>query len=113
MGWGRRAVPDRALRVLVTCRRLAAGRRGRPTAVIVDTQSWHTETPGHLHHHYNERKREQVHLTRFRTRAEAKAAVFDYIEIFYNRQRLHSALGHRTPAEVRASMEGITMLQAA
>jgi transposase InsO family protein len=58
-------------------------------------------------------KREQVHLTRFRTRAEAKAAVFDYIEIFYNRQRLHSALGHRTPAEVRASMEGITMLQAA
>jgi putative transposase len=58
-------------------------------------------------------KREQVHLTRFRTRAEAKAAVFDYIEIFYNRQRLHSALGYRTPAEVRASMEGITMLKAA
>ncbi len=27
-------------------------------------------------------KREQVHLTRFRTREEAKAAVFDYIEIF-------------------------------
>jgi hypothetical protein len=39
--------------------------------------------------------------------------VFDYIEIFYDRQRLHSALGCRTPAEVRASMEGITMLQAA
>ena len=58
-------------------------------------------------------KREQVHLTRFRTREEAKAAVFDYIEIFYNRQRLHSALGHRTPAKVRASMEGITTLQAA
>ncbi len=34
-------------------------------------------------------------------------------EVFYNRQRLHSALGYRTPAEVRASMEGITMLQAA
>ena len=55
MGWRRRAVLDRALRVLVTCRRLAAGRRGRPTAVIVDMQSWHTETPGHLHRHYNER----------------------------------------------------------
>jgi putative transposase len=59
-------------------------------------------------------KKEQVHLhARFRSREEAKAAVFDYIEIFYNRQRLHSALGYRTPAEARASMEGITMLQAA
>jgi putative transposase len=58
-------------------------------------------------------KTEQVHHARFRTREEAKAAVFDYIEIFYNRQRLHSALGYRTPAEARASMEGITMLEAA
>ena len=58
-------------------------------------------------------KREQVHLTRFRTREEAKAAVFDYIEIFYNRQRLHSALGYRTPVEARASLEGITMFAAA
>ncbi len=58
-------------------------------------------------------KTEQVHHARFRTREEAKAAVFDYIEVFYNRQRLHSALGYRTPAEARASMEGITMLKAA
>ena len=35
------------------------------------------------------------------TREEAKAAVFDYIEIFYNRQRLHSALGYRTPVEAQ------------
>ena len=40
MAWRRRAaVGDRALRVLVTCRRLAAGRKRRPTAAIVDTQS--------------------------------------------------------------------------
>ena len=58
-------------------------------------------------------KTEQVHHARFRTREEAKAAVFDYIEVFYNRQRLHSALGYRTPFEARASMEGITMLKAA
>ncbi len=58
-------------------------------------------------------KTEHVHQARFRTREAAKAAVFDYLEVFYNRQRLHSALGYRTPAEARASMEGITMLQAA
>ena len=58
-------------------------------------------------------KKEHVHHTRFHTRAAARAAVFDYLEVFYNRQRLHSALGYRTPAEARASMEGITMLQAA
>src|SRR4051794_23407453 len=58
-------------------------------------------------------KTERVHEARFRTRAEARAAVFEYIEVFYNRQRLHSALGYRTPAEARASMEAITMRKAA
>jgi putative transposase len=37
--WRLRAVLDRALAVLVACRRLAAGRRRRPTAAIIDTQS--------------------------------------------------------------------------
>ena len=58
-------------------------------------------------------KKERVHEARFRTRAEARAAVFEYVEVFYNRQRLHSALGYRTPAEARAGMEGITMRAAA
>jgi transposase InsO family protein len=30
---------------------------------------------------------------------DARAATYDYIEVFYNRQRLHSSLGYRTPAE--------------
>ena len=38
-------------------------------------------------------KKEHVHHARFHTRAEARAAVFEYLEVFYNRQRLHSALG--------------------
>ena len=58
-------------------------------------------------------KTERVHEARFRTRADARAAVFESIEVFYNRQRLHSALGYRTPAEARASMEAITMRAAA
>src|SRR5687768_4881457 len=45
-------------------------------------------------------KQELVHGAAWATLAEARAAIHDYIEVFYNRQRLHSALGYRTPAEV-------------
>jgi putative transposase len=42
-------------------------------------------------------KAELVYLTRYRTRAEARASIFEYIEIFYNRQRRHSVLGYVSP----------------
>ena len=35
----------------------------------------------------------------FATRAQARTAIFEYIEVFYNRQRLHSSLGYRSPDE--------------
>jgi transposase InsO family protein len=38
----------------------------------------------------------------YRTRAEARASVFEFIEVFYNRTRLHSTLGYRSPAEFEA-----------
>lgn len=44
-------------------------------------------------------KNELVHHHRFETRAEAKAAIQEYIVIFYNRQRRHSRLGNVSPAE--------------
>jgi putative transposase len=43
-------------------------------------------------------KNELVHHRKFATRAEAKAAIQEYIEIFYNRQRRHSRLGYIAPA---------------
>lgn len=45
-------------------------------------------------------KNECYHQRSFATRAEARLAVADYIEVFYNRKRLHSTLGYKTPAEV-------------
>ena len=45
-------------------------------------------------------KKESVHPTR----EAARAVVFEYIEVLYNRQRLHSGVGYRTPAEARAGM---------
>ena len=42
-------------------------------------------------------KYETVYQRKFATRAEARTALFDYIESFYNRQRLHSSLGYVSP----------------
>ena len=44
-------------------------------------------------------KVEAIHGERFDTRAQAKAHVFDYIEVYYNRNRLHSTLGYLSPDE--------------
>ena len=44
-------------------------------------------------------KVELIYRRRFRTRAEAKAAIVEYIELFYNRRRLHSSLGYLSPVE--------------
>jgi putative transposase len=42
---------------------------------------------------------ELVHGERYRTRQEARLSIFDYVEVFYNRQRRHSALGYRSPEQ--------------
>jgi len=43
-------------------------------------------------------KKELVHDEDYQTREEARASIFEYIEVFYNNQRLHSSLGYVTPA---------------
>jgi len=48
-------------------------------------------------------KVEAVHGERLATREQAKAHVFDYIEVYYNRQRLHSTLGYLSPVEFELS----------
>jgi len=59
---------------------------------------------------YHTLKVELISGQRYRTRNEAQTAVFDYIEIFYNRQRLHSSLDYQTPegferaAKIRCSL---------
>ena len=51
-------------------------------------------------------KRELIHHRQYQTREEAKQEIFEYLEVFYNRQRRHSTLGYRSPAEfeVRAAI---------
>jgi putative transposase len=44
-------------------------------------------------------KKELAHDAHFATRAEARAAIVEYIEVFYNAKRRHSSLGYVSPAE--------------
>jgi putative transposase len=47
-------------------------------------------------------KVEHVHRTRYETRAQAKLDIVDWIEGFYNRKRMHSSIGYKTPVGVES-----------
>jgi transposase InsO family protein len=48
---------------------------------------------------FNSFKNERVHSWRFATREAMTATAFEYIEVFYNRKRLHSTLGYKSPTQ--------------
>lgn len=52
-------------------------------------------------------KVEQVHHDDYRTRAQARSALFDYIELFYNRHRRHSHIEYQSPMDYEL-MDGLT-----
>jgi putative transposase len=52
---------------------------------------------------FNSLKNERVFHRRYETRDEARADLFDYIEVFYNRKRRHSGLGYDIPSEFHSA----------
>ena len=48
---------------------------------------------------YRTLKIELIYQRKYETRMEAKRDIFEYIEIFYNRERLHSSIGYYSPEE--------------
>ena len=50
-------------------------------------------------------KKELVHRCNFLTRKEAKSSIIEYIEVFYNRIRAHSALDYLAPLEYEENYE--------
>ena len=64
-----------------------------------------TSRPGHCldnavaESFFHTLKTELVYQHRYRTREEARLAIFDYIAAFYNRTRRHSSIGYRSPEE--------------
>ena len=53
-------------------------------------------------------KRERINRTSYRTREEARADVFEYIEVFYNRKRRHGYLGNISPVEFEQKKTGLS-----
>ncbi len=51
-------------------------------------------------------KSELISFEQFNSRQEAKMKIFDYIEIFYNRQRSHSTIGYLSPFEFEELLKG-------
>lgn len=51
-------------------------------------------------------KRERVNRVRYRTRDEARADLFRYIEVFYNTKRRHGYCGNMSPADFEAQSAG-------
>jgi putative transposase len=52
-------------------------------------------------------KNEIVHHRNYQTRDEARAEIFEYIELFYNRKRLHQSLNYQTPMQYKS--EGVSL----
>ena len=52
-------------------------------------------------------KTELIFHEQFATREEAKRKIFEYIEVFYNRQRRHSTIGYQSPADYEAKQEKV------
>ncbi len=49
-------------------------------------------------------KTELIYHENYATRAQARLSIFEYIEVFYNRQRRHSAIGYQSPESFEASL---------
>ena len=83
-----------------------AYRQGLALAMVIPSMS----RPGNCYDNatmgsfWSSLKRELVHRCRFATRAQAKAVIFEWIEIFYNRERFHSALGYQSPVDFETKL---------
>ncbi|MEO8009649.1 MAG: IS3 family transposase [Betaproteobacteria bacterium] len=75
--------------------RIQAQRRRR---FRITVENHHSLPPG-LKSFFSNLKNELVHHCDFASREQARAAIFDYIELFYNRQRRHQALDYVSPAQ--------------
>jgi transposase InsO family protein len=122
IGWAMSATPDK--QVAVAALQMALARRQPAPGVIHHTDQGALYTSGAyqqvltqqglvasmsrkgncydnavLESFFSTLKNELVHDRDYHTREEARAEVFEFIEVFYNRQRLHQTLGYVSPVQ--------------
>ena len=122
VGWAMNGSPNRSL--VTDALEMALGRRGKPSELLIHTDQGVQYRTGQYHailarngiessmsrkgtcldnaameSFFHTLKTEHVRHQRYRTREQARQSLFDYIEIFYNRQRRHSYLDYMTPFE--------------
>ncbi|NHN35616.1 IS3 family transposase [Paenibacillus agricola] len=54
-------------------------------------------------------KKEWIYLHKYETREEAKKSIFEYIEVFYNNQRIHSSIGYNTPSDYERTFQDLAV----
>jgi putative transposase len=64
----------------------------------------HCEDNAHMESFWGTLKAELLAGRTFATREEARRAIFEYVEVFYNRVRFHSALGYQSPVDFEANL---------
>src|SRR5947209_7613915 len=95
-GWGRLVHSDRRSQNVSDHYQLLLARHGITCSMSRRADCWDNAP---MESFFASLKKELVQDADFATRAEARAAVVEYIEVFYNNQRRHSSLGYVVPAE--------------
>jgi transposase InsO family protein len=99
-GAGLLAHSDRGSQYASEHYRLLLGKHGITCSMSGVAQCWDNAP---VESFFASLKRELVHHERYATREEAKASIFEYVEVFYNRARRHSSLGYLSPEEFERS----------
>ena len=103
MATGRVAVPagtlhhtDRGKQYCSAAYRRQLGRHGLRPSMSRSGDPWDNAV---VESFFSTLKRELIHRRSYHTRDQARRDIFEYIEVFYNRQRRHTALEYLTPEE--------------
>jgi putative transposase len=83
---------------------MAIWRRGKPDALL-QSRSGNVWDNAAMESFFSSLKTERAARKTYRTRNEAKADVFDYIECFYNAKRRHLTIGYLSPVEFEKRMK--------
>ena len=67
--------------------------------VLMDYQSMYRDEILHFSLRQHQLKNEIIHHRDYHTRDQARSEIFEYIELFYNRKRIHQSLNYQTPMQ--------------